>query len=36
MLQAPGAHDQNVLDFIRNHLMDPELRAERGGNSTDL
>jgi len=36
MLQAPGAHDQNVLGFIRNHLMDPELRAERGGNSTDL
>ena len=36
MLQAPGPHDENVLGFIRNHLMDPELRAQRGENGTDL
>ena len=30
MLQTPGPHDLNVLSFIRNHLLDPELRAQRG------
>jgi hypothetical protein len=30
MLEAPGPHDQNVADFIRNHLLDIELRAQRG------
>jgi hypothetical protein len=35
MLQAPGPHDQNVLGFIRNHLTDPELRAQRGEKGTE-
>lgn len=29
MLESPGPHDQNVLSFIRNHLLDPELRSQR-------
>jgi hypothetical protein len=29
MLETPGPNDHHVLSFIRNHLFDPELRAQR-------
>jgi len=29
MLEIPGPNDHHVLSFIRNHLFDPELRAQR-------
>ena len=29
MLEMPGPNDHHVLSFIRNHLFDPELRAQR-------